>query len=119
MLTLLWLVLRCADEGVLTSQLPMLVLCREQGGILYALYAAVLLSAMLTTAFCNGFCVLDQMTLPRPVCILLLVSFGYLFSGLEFSFLVDRVYRAAGFLGFLFLLCVLIHPVKKTKKSEK
>ena len=119
MLTLLWLVLRCADEGVLTSQLPMLVLCRKQGGILYALYAAVLLSAMLTTAFCNGFCVLDQMTLPRPVGILLLVSFGYLFSGLEFSFLVDRVYRAAGFLGFLFLLCVLIHPVKKTKKSEK
>ncbi len=120
LLTLLWLVLRRADEGVLNSQLPMLTLCREQGRTLYAIYAAVLLSAMLTTAFCNGFCVLDQISLPRPIRVLLLVGFGYLLAGLEFSFLVDRVYRAAGFLGFFFLVCVLIHPaIKKLKKGEK
>jgi len=117
-LNLLRIVLMRSPDSVLASELPMLTLCKLQNPLLALFYAAVLFAAMLTTALSNGFTVVGRIPLPQKLSVCLLISVGYFGAGMNFSFLVNRIYRLAGDCGIVLFLLILIFYLKKYLKMQ-
>jgi len=102
---------------IIALEIPFLYIAREHGSIFSGLYLAVLISALLTTAACNGFAVLqwldgrgfkNRIKTAAVVCIL-----GVLAAHIGFSNIVLFVYPVFGLFGLFKIIAILGYALKK------
>lgn len=115
----IWCVISIYYNKIPLGELPMLTLVLRQSRALAGAYGLVLFAAMLTTAVASGYGVIDMVggfRLNGNLIGVMLVVFGYLFSGFGFSGLVDKAYRLCGYFGLVLVFFVIVDVIKGMKK---
>ena len=102
---------------IITLEIPFLFIVSGYGSMFSTLYLAVLIVALLTTAACNAFAVLQWLgryfTNSRLKTALVLSAVAVLASHVGFSTIVAYVYPAFGFLGLFKIIVILFYAVCK------
>lgn len=105
-------------SDVLKSELPFASAAKEIGGIYNIAYAIVFITAVYTTAVCDGMaainCISDKLRIPTKKSLVLLVVLAVLFSFVSFSDFVSKIYPIFGVAGIL----QLIYTIKFFIKPE-
>ncbi|MCL1863906.1 MAG: hypothetical protein FWF78_10110 [Defluviitaleaceae bacterium] len=108
---------------VISLEIPFLHIAREYGSVFSALYLAVLISALLTTAACNAFAVLQWLesrgykNKVKAAAVLCMLCF--LAAHIGFSNIVIFVYPIFGFIGLFKIVSILIHACSSRKNPVK
>ena len=98
---------------VVSFEIPLLFVVVRYGPIFSILYLGVLIAALITTAACNGFAVVQWMhthlNLPKPRAAAVLCVAGVLAAHVGFSNIVMYVYPMFGLLGLFKVVVILFH----------
>ena len=82
-------------------------------------YMAVFLTAVLTTALCNGTAgadfLCDKICLKRKTAVVILILTAFPMSLISFSAFVSKIYPVFGFAGILQLVGTVVFLLRKTK----
>jgi uncharacterized membrane protein YkvI len=104
---------------ILALDIPFLYIVTGYGGVMSIIYLAVLVAALLTTAACNAFAVLQFLKPAKkilPALLLCLAAFAAAHVG--FANIVAYVYPAFGLLGLVKII-VLVVAALSAKRAEK
>ena len=108
---------------IISLEIPFLYIAHGYGHIFSVLYLAVLISALLTTAACNAFAVLqwlegrgykNRVKAGAVLCVL-----GFLAAHIGFSNIVIFVYPIFGFVGMFKIIVLLFAAVSKKKSNQE
>ena len=97
--------------------MPMIDICRLYSFRLAAVYSAAVLASMLTTAVSAGYSLISGINARiknTGATKYFVFAAAYLLSGTDFSFMVDKLYRAAGAVSVILLFFILLKFFKKT-----
>ena len=117
LMIIFWYIL-CIYSGMINlGNIPMLTICFRQSYWLGILYACTIFIAMLTTAISNCFVLSQKLNiyLKKSLSNILIIVSSFFLSGLDFSFIVDKLYRFVGIIS-IFLIISIIR--KKNKINE-
>ncbi|MCL2839883.1 MAG: hypothetical protein FWE05_03835 [Defluviitaleaceae bacterium] len=102
---------------IITLEIPFLYIADGYGHGFSALYLTVLITALLTTAACNGFAVLQWAEglgfKNKAKAAAMICAFGVIASHIGFSNIVAYIYPLFGFLGLFKIVVILFSAVKK------
>jgi uncharacterized membrane protein YkvI len=107
---------------IISLEIPFLYIAYGYGTVFSFLYLAVLISALLTTAACNAFAVLQWLDgrgyKNRVKAAAVLCIMGVVAAHIGFSNIVIFVYPLFGFFGLFKIVVILISAVKQPKDSR-
>lgn len=121
MMLCMWGLISIYSGKIYLGELPMLTLASRCGNGITVFFSAVLFCAMVTTALSAGLGILpEKRGIGAPI---FLCALGYLASGIQFSFMIDVVYRLCGYIGNILLIIITAKEIKyeifrKTEKNE-
>lgn len=92
------------DYNNIDSDFPLLDFTMGIGGFLPVMYFIILFFAILTTAVSNAYGVLDYMDRRGIVCLL-----AFVFSLIDFSDFVSKIYVLFGYIGFFQVIIILFY----------
>lgn len=110
-------VIMCAAGGTILMysktlsyvSMPIVEICKSCSAPLSAIYSAAVFLSMLTTAISTGYPLKEFICTVPPLkrysCIM--YAAAYLISGMQFSFIVDKLYRISGIISIIFLFFIL------------
>ena len=112
-MSVMWYIL-CLYSGMITlGQLPFLTVCLRQSKLLGLFYSSAIFFSMLTTAVSNGYTLNIRIKSRIVKLSAFMLAFGL--SAFEFSFIVDKLYRLAGIISIIFLICVIKYSINNKK----
>jgi len=98
---------------IISFEIPMLMVVLHYSVIFSILFLGVLIAALVTTAACNGFAVVQWLhthgNMPKPRAAALLCIVGVLAAHIGFSNIVTYVYPLFGLLGLFKIIVILFH----------
>jgi len=98
---------------VITFEIPMLMIVLHYSLAFSILYLGVLIAALITTAACNGFAVMQWLAkhgnMAKPKAAALICIIGVLVAHIGFSNIVRYVYPLFGLLGLFKIIVILFH----------
>ena len=107
---------------VVNFEIPMLLIAIRYGLAFRLLYLGVLVAALLTTAACNGFAVVQWLhthgKMPKRRAAALICIVGVVVAHVGFSNIVRFVYPLFGLLGLFKIIVILFHGYARMKVSE-
>lgn len=121
----MWYIL-CIYSGMISlGQLPFLTICMRQSSICGLIYFVIIFLSMLTTAVSNSYVLNLKVNklFGEKVSLPLIMATGFLISGFDFSFVVDKIYRVVGIVSLMLIICILKYEkskfIRKTEKNEE
>lgn len=111
LMIIFWYIL-CIYSGMISlGTLPMLTICFRQSYRLGILYTCTIFISMLTTAVSNCFVLSQKLNsfLNKPPANILIIVTAFLLSGLDFSFIVDKLYRLTGIISVFLIYFIVTH----------
>ena len=107
---------------VVSFEIPLLLIALRYGVIFSILYLGVLVAALITTAACNGFAVVQWLhthsNLPKRRAAALLCIAGVLAAHVGFSNIVMYVYPLFGLLGLFKIIVILFHGYARIRGKK-
>jgi len=108
---------------VVNFEIPLLLIALRYGALFSILYLGVLVAALVTTAACNGFAVVQWLhahgNQPKRRAAALICIIGVLAAHVGFSNIVMYVYPLFGFLGTFKIIVILIHGYARIKHVDR
>ena len=132
LMIIFWYIL-CIYSGMISlGAIPMLTICYRQSNWLGIIYSCAIFLAMLTTAITNCYVLSQKLNIyiKKPLCDLLIIVSAFFLSALDFTFIVDKLYRFVGVIS-VFLIFAVIRKgffiyfknfkknIEKLRKQEK
>ncbi|MCL2572102.1 MAG: hypothetical protein FWE11_06830 [Defluviitaleaceae bacterium] len=106
---------------VVDFEIPLLLIVLRHGAFFSVLYLGVLVSALVTTAACNGFAVVQwihaHLHLSKQKAAALLCIVGVVAAHIGFSNIIIYVYPIFGLLGLFKIIVILFHGYARIKKE--
>lgn len=106
----------CSGGNTLTAELPFAAAAKNIGGIYNIAYALVFITAVYSTAVCDGMaairCISDRLKITSKKALLLLIICAVLFSFVSFSDFVSKIYPVFGVAGILQLIYTIKFFIK-------
>lgn len=123
-MALMWGLLSIYYGKIPLGEIPMLTLALRENKYIAAVYSVILFLAVFSTALSNGISAVNiiKNKIGKRWAVILVAAVGFCFSGTGFSVLIDKVYRACGYVGVLFLMYIIRHYktfLKNVKNKEK
>ena len=107
---------------VINFEIPFLVVVMRYGTLINVLFIAVFVSAIVTTAVCNGFAVVQwlhsHINIPKRQAALFLCIAGVLAAHIGFSNIVLYVYPIFGLLGLFKVIVILYHGYARMRGKD-
>lgn len=105
-----------AGNKALAAELPFAAAAKNIGGAYNMAYALVFITAVYTTAVCDGMaairCVSDKLKISSKKALLLLAILAVMFSFVSFSDFVSKIYPIFGVAGILQLIYTIMYFIK-------
>lgn len=124
---LLWYII-CIYSGMIDlGAIPLITICKRVSRFLSIFYSLVIFASMLTTAVSNGYTLELKLEgiIGKKLSHHMVLAGGLLLSSLDFSFMVDKIYRVTGVISVYFLYRILKDKygikndiLRKTKKNR-
>ena len=106
---------------VLNFEIPLLMIVFRYGAVFSFIYIGVLVAALLTTAACNGFAVVQWLHThggqPKRRAAALICIVGVVVAHIGFSNIVMYVYPVFGLVGLFKIIVILLNGAKVAKKA--
>jgi len=107
---------------IITFEIPMLMIVLHYSMAFSVLYLGVLVAALITTAACNGFAVVQWLSkhgnMAKPKAAALICIVGVLAAHIGFSNIVRYVYPLFGLLGLFKIIVILFHGYARMRGKK-
>ncbi|MCL2378922.1 MAG: hypothetical protein FWC77_07335 [Defluviitaleaceae bacterium] len=107
---------------IVSFEIPMLMIVLHYSAAFSILYLGVLISALITTAACNGFAVVQWLSrhgnMAKPKAAALICIVGVLAAHVGFSNIVRYVYPLFGLLGLFKIIVILFHGYARMRGKK-
>jgi len=108
---------------VVDFEIPLLIVVIRYGVIFTTLYLGVLIAALITTAACNGFAVVQWLhthtNMPKKRAAVVLCIVGVVASHVGFSNIVGYVYPLFGLIGLFKIIVILFHGYARIRGKKR
>lgn len=113
-LALLWFVICCYYKKISLGAMPLLTIAMRQSKVLGYLYSVTIFASMLTTAVSGAYALSSKISelIPKKTANLITVLSAYFLSGLDFEFIVDKLYRYVGIISVFVLFFIFRDFIK-------
>ena len=113
-LILLWCVVGIYYGKIDLGEIPMLVIAKRQGKVIFTVYAVLLFLAVFTTAVSNGYGVIELVKKTRfgNWAVMITLTVMIILSKIGFFTIVNVVYRGCGYISLIFPIFMIINRVK-------
>lgn len=120
----LGLAMMCNFKEIVGLQIPVLFLAQKISPILGALFTAVLIGEIFSTAAPMLWTVANKFggkegTSRYRISILVLIVLAFIASAMPFGKLVGTIYPATGYIGLALIICILVRSVIDMQKNKR
>lgn len=103
------------QNKMIYSSMPIVEICRHHSAMLSYIYAAAVFLSMLTTAISTAYPLRQFLggclRVNGSSCFM--YAAAYLISGMEFSFIVDKLYRISGIISAVLMVFIILKKISK------